>query len=100
MKHISIYIISIMMLQSCNYFTIKSDFNAVSIGPAINLSVIRNGSILNIGTYNIIESTTNVTIQTSNVSFTLLEGDLLVWATRASGSNRVSYTSLTFEFTY
>ncbi|MRI01455.1 hypothetical protein GH721_13005 [Kriegella sp. EG-1] len=81
-------------------FTVKNDFNSTPINPKINLSVIRNGSILNIGTYTITNPLTSVTVQTNNVGYNLEEGDLLVWATGSSSGNRLSYTSLTFEFTY
>ncbi|MBM1108059.1 hypothetical protein JQC67_18045 [Aurantibacter crassamenti] len=83
-------------------FSMKNDFNSTNglVLPSINLSVLRNGSIINIGTYILTSPSTSVNIQTNDVGFMLLEGDLLLWATKTTSGSRVNYTSLTFEFTY
>lgn len=78
----------------------KNDFNASTINPRINLSIIRSGSIINIGTYNLSSSSTTIFVDNFAIGFSLLANDLLVWSTNSSGANRYNYTSLTFEFTY
>ncbi|MEX0273221.1 MAG: hypothetical protein AB3N16_02475 [Flavobacteriaceae bacterium] len=83
-------------------FTIKTDFNANPTGTQqINLSVLRGGSYTTIGTYTITGGSTSISVQSIDVNFDVQENDLLVWACKTiSGANRLSYTSLTFEFTY
>ncbi|WP_273272945.1 hypothetical protein [Maribacter polysiphoniae] len=83
-------------------FVMKNDFNGNPSGTQyINLSVLRNGSFINIGTYTITGGSTNITMSNQDVNFELQENDLLVWACRSiSGINRFSYASITFEFGY
>ncbi|PIF00320.1 MAG: hypothetical protein CR994_05985 [Maribacter sp.] len=83
-------------------FVMKNDFNSTPTGTQqINLSVLRRGTYITIGTYNITGGSTNITMNNQNVGFQLQENDLLVWACRTiGGSNRYSHTSITFEFGY
>ena len=83
-------------------FTMKNDFTSgVNGAQKINLSVLRNGAYTNIGTYSILGGSTNITMHSQTVNFSLLKEDLLVWACRSNGgSNELSYASLTFEFEY
>ncbi len=83
-------------------FNMKNDFNTNPTGTQhINLSVLRNGTYINIGTYTLNGGSTSITLHSQNVDFPLLENDLLVWAVRTTGgSNFLSYVSLSFEFAY
>ena len=83
-------------------FVMKNDFTAAPTGTQqINLAVLRSGSYINIGTYDIKGTSTNVTMFNQDINFELKEDDLLVWSCRnVSGGNLLSYASITYEFGY
>ena len=88
--------------QTLIKFVMKNDFNGNPTGTQyLNLSVLRNGAFINIGTYTITGGSTSISMHNQDVNFELQENDLLVWACRTSGgANRYSATSITFEFGY
>lgn len=80
--------------------TIKNQFsNANSQEQYINLSILRNGSFLNIGTYALTGGSTSIIMQSIDTPYVLLKNDLLVWALRrVGGSTRYNYCSMSFHF--